>query len=75
MTNEELVARIRAGVDETENMLKLWQQNRGLIHTIARKYAAYEDIEDLEQQGYIGLCDAVQGYRPEEGAPPAAVPR
>ncbi|MDE6906729.1 MAG: sigma-70 family RNA polymerase sigma factor [Lachnospiraceae bacterium] len=72
MTNEELVARIRAGVDETENMLKLWQQNRGLIHTIARKYAAYEDIEDLEQQGYIGLCDAVQGYRPEDGAPFAA---
>lgn len=31
MTNEELVARIRAGVDETENMLKLWQQNRGLL--------------------------------------------
>ncbi len=67
MTNEELVARIRAGVDEAENMLKLWQQNRGLIHTIARKYAAYDDIEDLEQQGYIGLCDAVQNYRPEEG--------
>lgn len=67
MTNEELVARIRAGVDEAENMLNLWQQNRGLIHTIARKYAAYDDIEDLEQQGYIGLCDAVQNYRPEEG--------
>ena len=54
-------------MDEAENMLKLWQQNRGLIHTIARKYAAYDDIEDLEQQGYIGLCDAVQNYRPEEG--------
>lgn len=72
MTNEELVARIRAGVDEAENMLQLWQQNRGLIYTIARKYAAYEDIEDLEQQGYLGLCDAVQGYRPEEGVPFAA---
>lgn len=68
MTNEELVARIQAGIDEADNMLQLWQQNKGLIHTIARKYAAYEDIEDLEQQGYLGLCDAVQGYRPEEGA-------
>lgn len=67
MTNEELVMCIRTGVDEAENMLNLWQQNRGLIHTIARKYAAYDDIEDLEQQGYIGLCDAVQSYRPEEG--------
>lgn len=68
MTNEELVARIQAGIDEAGNMLRLWQQNKGMIHTIARKYAAYEDIEDLEQQGYLGLCDAVQGYRPEEGA-------
>lgn len=68
MTNEELAARIQSGIDEAENMLQLWQQNKGLIHSIARKYAAYEDIEDLEQQGYLGLCDAVQGYRPEEGA-------
>ena len=68
MTNEQLVARIQSGIDEAENMLQLWQQNKGLIHSIARKYAAYEDIEDLEQQGYLGLCDAVQGYRPEEGA-------
>lgn len=68
MTNERLVACIQAGIDEADNMLRLWQQNRGLIHTIARKYAAYEDVEDLEQQGYLGLCDAVRGYRPEEGA-------
>ena len=68
MTNEELAARIQSGIDEAENMLQLWQQNKGLIHSVARKYAAYEDIEDLEQQGYLGLCDAVQGYRPEEGA-------
>ncbi len=67
MTNEELVTCIHAGEDEAENMLELWQQNRGLIYTIARKYSAYEDIEDLEQQGYIGLCDAVQSYRMEEG--------
>lgn len=68
MTNEELVARIQAGIDEADNMLSLWQQNKGLIHTIARKYAAYEEMEDLEQQGYLGLCDAVRCYEPEEGA-------
>lgn len=68
MDNEQLVAWIQAGVNEADNMLQLWQQNRGLIRAIARQYAAYEDIEDLEQQGYIGLRDAVQGYRPEEGA-------
>ena len=68
MTNEELVARIQSGIDEADNMLSLWQQNRGLIHAIARKYAAYEEMEDLEQQGYFGLCDAVRCYDPEAGA-------
>ena len=28
MTNEQLVALIRAGEDEADNMLKLWQQNK-----------------------------------------------
>ncbi len=31
MDNEQLVARIQAGEDEPENMLQLWQQNRGLL--------------------------------------------
>ncbi|MDO5540873.1 MAG: sigma-70 family RNA polymerase sigma factor [Eubacteriales bacterium] len=67
MTNEQLVIRIKAGIDVAENMLQLWQQNRGLIGKIACKYKGYEDIEDLKQEGYIGLYNAVEGYRPEEG--------
>lgn len=67
MTNEQLVANVQAGVDVAENMLQLWQQNQGIIGKIACRYSSYEDIEDLKQQGYIGLCDAVRGYRPEEG--------
>lgn len=69
MTNEELVIRIKAGIDVPENMLQLWQQNRGLIGKIAGRYQGYEDMEDLKQQGYIGLCDAVKGYCPEKGIP------
>ena len=68
MTNEQLVARIQSGMDVSENMAVLWQQNKGLIAMVDRKYAAYESMEDLEQHGYLGLCDAVQGYKPEEGA-------
>lgn len=68
MTNEQLVALIKAGEDVAGNMLQLWQQNRGFISKLARKYRGYEEVEDLEQQGYIGLCDAVDGYRQEEGA-------
>lgn len=69
MTNEELVACIKAGVDTAENMLQLWQQNQGIIKRIAYRYQALEDVEDLIQQGYIGLCNAVEAYRQEESVP------
>ena len=31
MTNEDLAARVKAGVDTAENMLLLYQQNSGMI--------------------------------------------
>ena len=68
MTNEQLVALIKNHIDEADNMLKLWQQNQGMIAKIARQYSGYEDIEDLKQEGFIGLCNAVQGYDPAAGA-------
>lgn len=67
VTNEQLVARIQAGVDVPDNMLRLWQQNRGFIALVAKNYQAFEDIEDLKQEGYIGLCRAVDEYKPQEG--------
>lgn len=69
MSNEKLILLIKDGVDISDNMLQLWQQNRGLIGKIAGRYQEYENIEDLKQQGYIGLCDAVKGYCPEKGIP------
>lgn len=68
-TNEQLVLLIKDGIDVSNNMLQLWQQNRGFINKIAFAHRGYEDIEDLQQQGYIGLCQAVDGYRPEENIP------
>lgn len=67
MTNEEIVTRIKAGIDVAENTLLLWKNNKGLIHNIACKYTAFAEIEDLKQEGFIGLCDAVEHYKPEEG--------
>ena len=66
-TNECIVAAVQAGDNEAENMLQLWQQNRGFIATMARKYSAVAEMEDLEQEGYIALCEAVQHYEPERG--------
>lgn len=68
MTNEELVAQIQAGIDTAANMALLWQQNRPLIGQIAGRYNHYAEEDDLIQEGYIGLCDAVDGYSPEGGA-------
>lgn len=67
MSNEQLVLRIKAGENVADNMLQLWQQNKKFISSIAKKYAAYEEIEDLIQQGYFGMSNAVNGYDPESG--------
>ena len=67
MTNEQLVVQIKAGIDAPGNMLALWEQMRKFISMIARKYAGYAELEDLEQEGYIALCKAVDHYE-EEGA-------
>ena len=69
MTNEQLVLRIKAGEAVADNMLALWQQCQRFIFTIAKRYSAYEDMEDLTQQGYIGLCNAVDGYDPDSETP------
>ena len=67
MNNEQLVARIQGGDNEAENMFQLWKQNKGFIAMIARRYSAGAEIEDLEQEGYIALCEAVQHYDPGRG--------
>ena len=66
-TNEQLVVLIQSGESEADNMLQLWQQNRGFIATIARKYTSLAEMEDLEQEGYLGLCEAVRHYEPDKG--------
>lgn len=68
MTNEQLVARIQAHENEAENMLELWQQNKGFIYKMAVKYGNFAELEDLLQEGYIGLCYAVQHYKDDQEA-------
>lgn len=65
MTNEELIKLIRDGQDAKENIITLWEQNQGFIRFIVSKYRAYEDIDDLMQQAYIGLHIAVYNYDSE----------
>lgn len=69
MTNEELVILIRSGEDVKENMLLLWKQNYRLICKIANRYKSLDDIEDLLQEGFLGLHEAVRHYDPDTGVP------
>ena len=67
MTNEQLVLRIKAGEDVANNMLQLYHQMEKAIAKIAYNYRNLAELEDLQQEGYIGLCKAVDAYKPESG--------
>lgn len=67
-TNEEIVFKIQSGEDVQSNMLKLWQQNRGMIERLANDYSKVEEREDLKQEAYFGLCKAVESYDPDKGS-------
>lgn len=67
MTNEQLVIKIKAGIDPAENMLALYEQVKAFIHSIAWKHRGLGEVEDLEQEGYLALYDAIDGYDPDTG--------
>lgn len=67
MTNEQLVARIKAGEDVADNMAQLYEQVKGFIHSIAWKYRDSGELEDLEQEGYLALYPAIDGFNPAAG--------
>lgn len=63
MTNEQIVQQIQNGSDVTDNMQMLYEQNLPLIRKIVKPYTAYEDMEDMLQEAYFGLLQAVQHYK------------
>lgn len=67
MTNEELVELIQSGKREYE--IELYNQNLPLIKKIATKfsYSITEPLEDLLQQAYFGLLEAVRRFDPGKG--------
>ena len=67
MTNEQLVIRIKAGEDVAGNMEQPYSQVRRFIHTVAWKYRDSGELEDLEQEGYLALYPAIDGYDPAQG--------
>lgn len=66
MSNEELVEQIRNGYHVTENMQVLYENNLPLIKKFIRPYTYYEPEEDLLQEAFFGLYEAVQHYESSE---------
>ena len=62
MSNEEIVFEIKNGISATDNMQLLYESNLPLIKKFIKPYAAYEPMEDLLQESYFGLWEAIQHY-------------
>lgn len=67
MTNEELVFLIRHCDNTKEYFETLYNQNYGLIFDIAKHYAGVCDLDDLMQESFFGLAEAVDTYDSEMG--------
>lgn len=67
MTNEQLAARIRAGKNVGNNMAILYDQVKDFIHAMAYKYHGQGELEDLEQEGFLALYDAIDHYEADQG--------
>ena len=66
-TDEELIARLRAGEREITDYLI--DKYKSLVRTRARAlYLVGGDHEDLIQEGMLGLFKAVRDYKPEKEA-------
>lgn len=62
MSNESIVLNIQNEINIIDNMELLYFNNKGAIYNIAKHYASFCDIEDLMQEAYFGLYEAVQKY-------------
>ena len=62
MTNEQIIEQIKSGYSVTDNMQMLYEKNLPLIKKIIKAYSVYDDKEDLLQESYFGLLEAVKHY-------------
>lgn len=67
MSNEELASRIKAGENTAANMEQLWKQVKDYIAKLSRKYEGESENEDLMQEGFLALYDALAGYDENSG--------
>lgn len=62
MENEELVILIQQGKDVISNMGILYEQNESLIRKICQPLSRFCEMDDLMQEAYFGIVDAVENF-------------
>ena len=75
MTNEQLALNVQNG--NRAALTDLWSAVRPLLFSLAWKFYSRQGkercsshgvtLEDLQQEAFFALCDAVQAYKPEKG--------
>lgn len=75
MTNEQLAWNVQNG--NRAALTELWGAVRPLLFSLAWKFYQKQGkercsshgvtLEDLQQEAFFALCDAVQAYKPEKG--------
>ena len=51
-----------------EELIELWDEHRPFIYKMALQYSGYADIDDLMQEGYLGLYSAAIRFDESAGA-------
>lgn len=68
MTNEEIVAKIKSGEgNKNELLMLLYNQNLSLIHRFIKRYASFIEYNDALQVAFLALYIACDGYEPDKG--------
>lgn len=67
MSNEELIKQIKAEPDNKDLIYMLYENNLPVIKKIILPYTEQEPLEDLLQQSYFGILEALKRYEPDKG--------
>lgn len=69
MSNEEIVKQIKKNINPGDNFEYLYKKNFSFINKIIQPYIGIEDKEDLQQEAYFGLYQAVMHYEDAKEVP------
>ncbi|MCR4755149.1 MAG: sigma-70 family RNA polymerase sigma factor [Lachnospiraceae bacterium] len=68
MDNETLVQNIQAGINTEKNLLALWDNNLGFVNLLIHPFTKKYEYDDLMQECFLALYDAVAYYKVNESA-------